>query len=275
MTDLGLAIRRASGALPRRDKPFLSFSQVATFLRCPRQYQYRYVRGIRTPATGAMVQSRAFHEAAALNYRQKVSSGEDLPMSEMQEFFVERFERMLARGDAALAPHEKAGLLKDQGVAVTAAHHRFIAPGVEPLLVEHRFRIDLGEDVPFDLVGVWDLVERDGTVADNKAYRKAPRQDMVDRDLQLGVYALAFCTITGEAECPLRMDAVVKDASPWTRQLRTLRTRRDCLWLKGLLGEVGRAIQAGRFYPNPNGWHCDPNFCGYWTRCMGMEEVTS
>lgn len=271
MTEIGRRLaEQASGISSGGPKPFLSYSQLSTFLRCPRQYQYRYMRGMRPPATGVVVQSRAFHETLARNFRLKAASGSDLPLSEMLSFFVERFEQALAHGEVALEPHEKAGILKDQGAALVAVHHRDIASSVRPSLVEHRFRIGLGEEAPFDLVGVWDLVEQDGVVVDHKAYRKAPTQEMVDHDLQIGLYALAFCTLSGDKACDLRIDAVIKDANPWVRQIHTRRTLADCEWMKALLIEVGRAIEAKRFYPNPTGWFCTPRFCPAWTRCMNL-----
>jgi hypothetical protein len=40
------------------NKKAISFTQLNAFLRCPRQYYFRYVLGLRTPPSGAMVQSR-------------------------------------------------------------------------------------------------------------------------------------------------------------------------------------------------------------------------
>src|SRR3989338_2205413 len=77
------------------EKRRLSFTQLNMFLRCPRQYHYRYVLGIRTPASGAMVQSRVWHETVERNYRQKIASHTDLPLEDLQAFYVERFEEAL------------------------------------------------------------------------------------------------------------------------------------------------------------------------------------
>jgi hypothetical protein len=65
------------------------------------------------------------------------------------------------------------------------------------------------------------------------------------------------------------MDAIVKTKNPKALQLHTRRTNADCRWLLGLIERVGAAIESGNFYPNPNGWHCNDRFCGYFSRCMG------
>jgi len=256
----------------RPGKRHLSFTQLNMFLRCPRQYECRYIRGLKVPPSGAMVQSRVWHQTVELNYRQKIDSDRDLALGEMQEFFAAEFDAALASEEIAFEPDEKPGNLKDQGTAIVAAHHKAIAPEVRPLLVEERFTVDLGDDFPFDLVGVWDLVERDGTIADNKAYGKTPRQEDLDKDLQFTAYALGFRATRGEIEPGLRMDAIVKTKNPKAVQLHTRRTNDDCRWLLRLIEQVGAAIDSGIFYPNPNGWHCSPRFCGYWGLCMGSKN---
>jgi len=70
----------------------------------------------------------------------------------------------------------------------------------------------------------------------------------------------------------LRMDAIVKTRNPRAVQLHTSRTNGDCRWLLNLIEQAGKAIASGIFYPNPNGWHCSPRYCGYWDRCMGRKD---
>lgn len=274
-TNLAEAAANAGAPVPAERRPQkrqLSYTQLNMFLRCPRQYEYRYMRGLKVPPSGAMVQSRVWHETVEFNYRQKIHSDRDLALGEMQEFFVSQFDAALASEEVALEPGEKPGKLKDQGTAIVAAHHKAVAPAVRPLLVEEHFIVGLGEDFPFDLAGVWDLVERDGTIADNKAYSKTPQQEDLDKDLQFTIYALGFRATRGEIEPGLRMDAIVKTRNPRAVQLHTRRTNGHCRWLLGLIEQVGKAIASGIFYPNPNGWHCSPKFCGYWDRCMGRKN---
>jgi len=250
------------------EKRRLSFTQLNMFLRCPRQYHYRYVLRIRTPASGAMVQSRVWHETVERNYRQKIASHADLPLEDVQAFYAERFDEALRLEEVVFEAEEKAGALKDEGLAIVAAHHREIAPTVQPLLVEKSFRVSLGANFPYELVGVWDLIEEGGIVCDNKAYSKTPNQQDLDRDLQMTIYSLAYRATFGEIEQGLRVDAVIKLKTPKAVQLPTRRTNRDCQWLLGLIEEVAQAMDQQVFFPNPNGWHCAPRFCGFWDRCM-------
>ena len=65
------------------EKKHLSATQLNMFLRCPRQYEFRYIKGFKIPPSGAMVQSRVWHETLEANYKQKVQSDKDLPLSDM------------------------------------------------------------------------------------------------------------------------------------------------------------------------------------------------
>jgi hypothetical protein len=237
------------------------------YLHCPRQYHYRYVQGIRTPSSGAAIQGRVWHDTLERNYRQKVSSHADLPLEALQEFFAERFDEALKIEEIALERGEDLGAIRDQGLAIVAAHHLAIAPKVHPLFVEKSFRVPLGADFPYELTGVWDLIEQDCTIADGKAYSKAPSQFDLDRDLQLGLYSLAYRLSFGEIEKGLRVDAVIKTGEPKAVQLPTRRTNRDCRWLLGLIEDVAQAIDRGTWFPNPTGWWCGPKYCGFHDRC--------
>lgn len=260
---------RAEQGIRTTNKRFLSFTQLNMFLRCPRQYEFRYIQGLKVPPSGAMVQGRVWHQTLERNYSQKIDSDSDLPLGEMQEFFAARFDETLAGEEVALEPDEKPGKLKDEGTAIVAAHHAVIAPAVRPMLVEERFTVDLGGEFPFDLVGIWDLVERDGTIVDNKSYKRTPSQEDLDKDLQFTAYALGYRATRSLIEPGLRMDAVIKTKNPKAVQLHTRRTNDDCRWLLGLVEQVGKAIESGIFYPNPNGFLCSQRFCGYWDMCHG------
>jgi hypothetical protein len=137
-------------------------------------------------------------------------------------------------------------------------------------LVEERFNIDLGDDFPFTFMGVWDLIERDETIADNKSLKRTPNQNDTDKDLQLTAYATAYRKVYQKLPTALRIDAAIKKKNPSTKQIITQRTDDECEWfINTLVHNVGRSIINEAFHPNPNGWHCDPRFCGYWGLCKG------
>ena len=255
------------------EKKHLSATQISMFLRCPEQFRFRYIEGKKVPPTGAMMQSKVWHKTVEENYRQKIQSEQDLPLDHMQEFYAAEYETALKAEEIAFESDENPGQLKDEGIAITTVHHKLIAPRVRPMLVEEKFTVNLGDDFPYDLVGVWDLVDKDGFIADNKAYSKTPNQDDVDKDIQLGIYSLGYRATRNQIERGLRLDTIVKNKNPKAVQISTRRTNDDCRFLLRLIEQVARVIQSGVFYPNPNGWHCSAARCGYWSRCVGKTFV--
>jgi hypothetical protein len=216
------------------------------------------------------VQGRVWHKALEYNYSQKIESDTDLPLDEVQDFYVDTLDDVFSTEEVQLEPGEKPGILKDEGTAIVAIHHKNIAPLVKPALVEERFNIDLGDDFPFTLMGIWDIIERDGTLADNKSLKRTPNQSDTDKDLQLTAYATAYRKVYQKLPTALRIDAAIKKKNPSTKQIITQRTDDECEWfINTLVHNVGRSIINEAFHPNPNGWHCDPRFCGYWGQCKG------
>ncbi|MBI4377316.1 MAG: PD-(D/E)XK nuclease family protein [Elusimicrobia bacterium] len=223
----------------------ISATMITAFLHYPRQFERRYIQGIKDPANGAMVQSKVWHATVEHNYRQKIASGTDLPLAHILEFFAATFDQAFQAEEIAFRPGETPAKLKDQGLAIAAAYHQAIAPKVRPLLVEERFRVSLGEDFSHDLIGVWDLVDQDDMVIDHKAFSRAPSQEEADENVQLGIYALAYRLRMGKLEKGLRLDVIVKGSQPRPLQLSTTRTNDDCRRLLGVCERLAQALQAG------------------------------
>ncbi len=78
------------------EKRQLSYTQLNMFLRCPRQYEYRYVHGLKVPPSGAMVQSRVWHQTVEFNYRQKIHSDRDLALGEILRQLVQQVAAQFA-----------------------------------------------------------------------------------------------------------------------------------------------------------------------------------
>jgi hypothetical protein len=259
------------------------------FLRCPRQWAYRYLEGRKVKPSGAMKQSGVFHSIAEANYRQKIVSGKDLSETEMTDSFATLFEHEWEREE--LLPFQegesKAGF-KDQGVDIVREHWLNIAPKVQPVTVEQKFELTLGkDDSSYSLSGRIDVVDFHGAIRDNKAMGRAPSQEEVDKDLQLTTYSLAHRVMLRHAnpeldladlqklvEPELTFDAIIKTKRPEARIFRTRRSREGLRMHLNTIGNVAKAIRADAFPRNPTGWWCSERWCGYWHDCMGKGLVS-
>jgi DNA helicase-2/ATP-dependent DNA helicase PcrA len=172
--------------LPLNDAPpigALSYTQVDTYLRCPQMYQYRFVFRLPTRPKPQMQFGRILHEALkdALGgiERDRPLSWEMVDSAYVAAWARERF----------CAP-EQAPSLQELGRSYLRRAYD-IGDLSKPLLLEQPFSLRL-EDLR--LTGRIDRVDRhqDGSyeVIDYKT-GSARRAAELQRDLQLGVYALA------------------------------------------------------------------------------------
>lgn len=249
----------------------LSPTSINQYLRCPRQWAYRWIEGLRVPPAGAMKLGRSFHHAVEANYRQKIESHKDLPQDEVVDRFADSFKREMESEEVTLDPWQTKDKLKDEGVWVTKTHHRVIAPQVQPVAVEHRIELPIGiDDDPMscELVGVVDLVDDHNIIRDNKAVARIPNEIDVNRDIQLTSYSLLHRLATGKPESGLTLDVVVKGKGI-AQVLKTRRTKEALALHVNLIGNVAKGVKAEAFPQNPTTWACSPRFCGYWDKCIG------
>ena len=259
-------------------QPWLSASQMQMFLRCPRQYYFRYIERLKIPPSGAMKQGSVFHLAAGYNYTQKVTSRVDLPENDLTEYFADQFETEFAREEVKFQEGESKGALKDQGIDLVKTFAVGIAPHVQPVEVESKFELNIGKgEENVKLIGYIDVVDEHGIIRDNKTMtpQGVPNADNLGKDVQLSTYSLARRLITKKAEPLLTLDAVIKYGRwPEARILPTARSREGLKMHLNTIGHIGKAIRAEAFPMNTNGWHCSRKWCGYFDRCAGKGLVT-
>lgn len=261
-------------------KPLLHASQLDMLMRCPAQYEFRYVRGIITPPPAYLHIGTATHASVAANLKHKCNSGGQLlPLSVVQDVArdtvrnnVQADGLYLSEDEAGMGPAKVQGDAVDMAVALAKLHHRDLAPHIEPISAEHverTFVLDVpGLDV--DLAGTMDIEETDG-IRDTKTPKKRLAQSEADCDEQFTMYALARHVLNGaeRTEWPVavRVDNLVKSAPP---ALQTVITDRHGWQVDALLAIVRKAaamVQAGLFPPNTTGWHCSKKWCGYAGQC--------
>jgi DNA helicase II / ATP-dependent DNA helicase PcrA len=172
--------------LPLNDAPTiaaLSFTQVDTYLRCPQMYQYRFVFRLPTRPRPQMQFGRILHEALkdALG---SIEQDRPLTWAMIDSAYVAAWSR-----ERFCAP-EQAPSLQDLGRSYL--RRAFDAGDLsKPLLLEQAFSLRVDG---LRLTGRIDRVDRhpDGSyeVIDYKT-GSTKRATELQRDLQLGVYALA------------------------------------------------------------------------------------
>lgn len=185
---LPLPVRSAEWPAPLPDH--LSPSSLKMYMRCREQWRRRYLLGQKERPGAALVWGTAHNFALVeTNFAQKITTGEDLPVADVELAFAEGFDQRVERdgGEGEIAWDQKPGVMKDKGVALAAAYHTQVSASVQPVTVEESFSLEL-PGVPVPVIGYMDVTEPGRTI-DLKTGSK--REMKPDNAFQGRVYQLA------------------------------------------------------------------------------------
>lgn len=276
---------------------YASNSQVEMYLRCPRQYEFRYVKKISRPPSVAATQGSGIHHALEHTHHHIVDKGVPAPIAELESVYSDAFEQVKPEIPKEAWDQEGVteGALKDMGIKLVRLYNLQYAPKVKPQVkdgvrgIEKRFEI-LVAGVP--VVGIIDLIDANAeggitdiekeiirqhggniptmfetAIADFKTKAKSMSAAEVDSSLQLTLYSYA-------EQIPLvRIDQLLKLKTPKITRTMATRTLQDHKWMKEVVHGVARAIHAGIFPPcSPSAWCCSSRWCGFYGMCRGKKR---
>jgi len=186
----------------------MSGSSLATFLRCPQQWELAYVHRIRRPPRLRMAVGLAAHSAIEKNLRHKMQVWTDLPKEEVIETFVDEFKR-----DAQDSPDEgkeTKGNSQDSGIATLGVWYDQVNPQIQPLAVEQHGQFTLN-GIPYDWTA--DVVTQQKRIRDWKFSLKKPSGDQYIVNM-IG-YAIGWRHESGEIESGVDLDYMVRTKQPY------------------------------------------------------------
>jgi len=266
------------------DRPQLHVSMLEMMSRCGIQFQRRY--GARfdcwheeeiMPPGIALVTGISVHKAVEANLRNKMIEGSQLLAREQVATIADDEFRGIWQGGVMLTEDEATNVNKtfgsavDQTVALVLLHHDNLAPVINPVAIEEKFVILMGDGYPYDLAGKKDIREANG-LRDTKTKAATPPEDAA-RTTQGAMYSMA--EIVAGRGMPKRwsLDFLIK-----TKTVKTV-TRvaiPDESWIKPLRRRIERAIDIiqsvkegkGQFTPaDPENWCCSKRYCGWHATC--------
>jgi len=278
-------------------KGYLSHTQVDMYLRCARQYFFRYVRDHKRPPSAAMALGSGAHKALEGTHHHIVKHGAPAPTEAVLDEFSVSFEEKSedVPEKAWTEGGSDKGQIKDAGIKLVRLYNEQQAPKVKPQVkdgvpgIEKRFEVKIG-GVP--MVGVIDLIDVNSTivlseievkmmaekgksvpefmrtsVSDLKVKAKSMSQGDVDGSLQLTLYSYV------EGINSVRYDQLLRQKTPKFKQVSSTRTTSDHLWMQEVVTGVAKAISAGIFPPcDPTSWVCSEKWCGYFHQCRGKKR---
>lgn len=275
-------------------KQYLSYSQIEMYLRCARQYKFRYVENETQPPGIAMTLGSGAHHACEVTHHHLVDHGEPAPTAQVVDAFSDTFETRAEAIPETAWQVEKAdrGSIKDVGVRLVSLYNNKVAPHVRPQVkagvrgIEKKFKVDVN-GIP--MVGVIDLIDTNDpagasevetqvlkkggqtvpetlrtAVADLKTKSKAMSQAEVDGSLQLTLYSFV------EGVPLVRYDQLLNQKTLRVKRIHSTRTLHDHGWMAEVVTSVANAISLGVFPPcSPTAWVCCAKWCGYYHLCRG------
>ena len=243
----------------------LNFSAASTYLKCPKQFEFRYVLGLKIPPKIFMIEGSAHHKALEKNNLSKKGTGRDLKPSRLVDYFMGDFRgRIKETGKSLEWEGEKEDGIFQRAKALLSEYCLRVAPKIKPEAVEEKFQLPVENgDASFQLNGVIDLVEK-GPVWDYKVTSKAKTDGMVKNSLQLSLYALA----AGKSRAGFIQ--FLKKATPEVGMISAVKSKEDKQWALKVAIDVVKAVKA-KVFPrtNPENWWCSEKHCGYWYLCRG------
>lgn len=261
-----------------REEHHISASAITTYLRCPRQSEFRLLKTEPAHRPGSVSFGSAIHAALAVFYRHLLRV-EEAPVEEVHEVFADAWRHELEHPVPVLLDEgETPESMQSKGLALLAVFHEKAERPHRVLDVEAPFAVELcdpatGEVLPVKLVGVFDAVVQDAGVQcadcathilEHKTAARRWSADKLAFDHQVTAYSLA-APLMGFGNADVRIQVLLKQKKPDLEIHTTRRTAHDHRDLLQVIRGVTTAIDAGAFWPNRD-WWC--RSCPYAGPCM-------
>ena len=243
------------------DLDHISHSQKSMWIRCPRQWEYRYIYGLKEPPSISLIEGGCYHTTLEENFKQKIDSGIDLDFDICYDIFTTAWEKRLHETDEIQWEDKEPGTVKDEGLNLVGVYIENVAPQVSPLEVEREYvKPVLGTKFVMRL----DVMDVNKVVIDHKTSSRSYNQDDDDKDPQASAVAFAL-----DRPIVFYNHVALKLKQPRIQLVKTYRTRADIDWYQKSTEQVISLMRTGIAPPNEGHYLCSPRFCGYWKRCRG------
>ena len=244
-------------------------SQIKTLMICGEKFRRRYIEGERSPAGVDAARGQGVHAASKTNFRQKVSTRIDMPLSDLKDAARDGYVKSLQEG-VYLAPDDvsrKNALLNtglNDAISLTGLYAEKVAPLIQPTATEEYFKMDVGLPVP--LAGIIDFEETE-SIGDLKTSGKVWPVGKEKSELQAKLYSYVFEKRTGIRP---RFDyhVLVNKKTPELQTLTVMPSIEDYRAMLMTVGRFWQMVQAGVFLPaDPSSFLCSAKYCSFYTTC--------
>jgi hypothetical protein len=251
-------------------KPIYHQSEIGMYLKCGKQWEFRYALGIKEKPRAALTLGSSVDAAVTKNLKNKIDNKKLLPKEEVTQAFVDEFNKLEKDTDWQ---DDDPGKQKDMGVKMVELHHIVAAPYINPIAVQESFVVEVnGRD--WNLGGTMDVVEKN-VIRDTKTSKSAYDLNKVTKNYQAAIYDYAFEKIKGVKAKSFAFDVLIKPGTKKPADYQLVQapvTKLDRDWTFDTIEQVHRSIDAGITKPAADSaWWCSSSWCGFWNQCKGKK----
>ena len=197
--------------------------------------------------------------------RQKVASGQDLPLEEVLETFRDEFVKEAEDSPENPAKKETRPLMLDSGVAAMTVWHHDVAPAIDPEYVEEPVQFTIN-GLPYS--GTIDLATKQRRIKDWKFTGKKPDPRDQSYVVNMVGYVIGYRRKTGQLETGVDLDYVVRTKTPYHFPVSSEGPTPDesIVSFAGIVESVHDSISKGAFPPTGlKSGAC--SWCGFTDEC--------
>ena len=259
----------------------LSASAIGTLLRCPRQYEFRYVKGVIIPPGKTLATGSIFHKTFEMYYEDAMASRERLTPPQTSELSMSVMDEWLQANDHTVTREDRRdieSLLRN----LIPSYIELIGKKIVPLAVEKRYTYTArcGVEILMFLDLLHKLENGEIGIGDYKVTSKKWGLGNLANSLQFNIYAIGtgFLDIQihnlikskGKKLPSLHPSDGITDYATNLRVIRHTFNQLSVDHFEGLIKDIAKQISLGVFPPcAPDSWACTPEWCGYWQLCRG------
>ncbi len=241
-----------------------SYSQIETYDRCPKQYQYRYLLRVPEPESSALSFGSSVHQALEQFYKAVINKQQP-ELTDLINYYQNSFiplgyfnrqmqERTFEHGKKLL----------------THYFQQFYDSKATTVAVEQPFVLKLKENNhEYEIAGKIDRIDRQGDQYEIIDYKtgKKPQASALKKSLQLGIYALA-ATDKSLLNLPIDKITLTYYYLEKTERFQQKAQEKNLEQTKkGVFASLAK-LSNGNYQPSP-GYHCD--WCPFKIICPAWE----
>lgn len=239
----------------------ISHSQLQLWDRCSRQWEYRYVKKYPSYPSSDLILGGAYHKALDVNYSQKITSFEDLPVEDCLDAFADEWKARIRSSERVIWGKKDANTQIGIGLGLVEEYMASRAYQIQPMYSERTFHTEVAG---VDFTYVMDLQDENKIVIDHKTAGRAYQQRDINKDLQASAGAFVL-----DSQIVYHNHVAVKSRIPYIQVIKTIRLREDIDWWVAKVTLNIEQMRSGIAPPSIESWLCNPLYCPYWDDCRG------